>query len=184
MGAGIIFNLQIRAQKIATLRDKAKQHLKNGYVFEPIPNSALPVWFRILRFFTRLIGLNLAPPKRKRNLSESECYHIEEKVRELESIIAQVNFELSRAKQNPNLRWIPPGLIDYSEDGYPEDWEQISLHYRQKVGFICEDCGAYTPDGHVHHILPVSRGGDSREDNLLFLCKYCHSLQHPHMRED
>lgn len=182
MGTDLISNLQKSTQKIATLRDRAEQHLKKGYVFEPIPNSELSVWFSILRFFTRLIGLNLAPPKRKRNFSESERYNLEKKIKKLEIIGTQVNFELLRAKQNPTLRWIPPNLIDYRGDGYPEDWEQISLQYRRKVSFICEDCGEYALGGHVHHIMPVSRGGDSSEDNLLFLCKYCHSLQHPHMK--
>lgn len=184
MGADLISVLQRLAQKIATRRDRAERDIKKGYVFEPIPNSELSVWFGILRFITRLIGLNLVPPKRKRNLSESERYHLEEKISELENILTQVNLQLSRAKKNPELRRVPTGLVDYHEDGYPKDWEQTSLQYRQKVSFRCEGCGAYAPDGHVHHIIPVSRGGDSSEDNLLFLCKDCHSLQHPHMKEN
>lgn len=133
MGADLISVLQRLAQKIATRRDRAEQDLKKGYVFEPIPNSELSVWFGILRFFTRLIGLNLVPPKRKRNLSESERYHLEEKISELENILTQVNLQLSRAKKNPELRRVPTGLVDYREDGYPKDWEQTSLQYRQKV---------------------------------------------------
>ena len=27
----------------------------------------------------------------------------------------------------------------------------------------------------VHHILPLSRGGTNDEDNLMSLCKSCHS---------
>jgi len=30
----------------------------------------------------------------------------------------------------------------------------------------------------VHHILPLSRGGTSDEDNLMSLCKSCHSKIH------
>ena len=30
----------------------------------------------------------------------------------------------------------------------------------------------------VHHILPLSRGGTNNEDNLMSLCKSCHSKIH------
>ena len=30
----------------------------------------------------------------------------------------------------------------------------------------------------VHHILPLSRGGTNDEDNLMSLCKSCHSKIH------
>jgi len=183
LGVDLISNLNLHAQKIASLRDRATNDIKNGYVFEQVPNSELSVWFRVLRFFARLIGFHLAPPKRKRNLSQSERYQLRDKIDELESVLAKVNLQLSVTKKNPELRPVSPGLIDYGDGGYPEDWEQISLQYRQKVGFICEGCGAHARDGHVHHILPVSRGGDSSENNLLFLCKQCHSLKHPHMKE-
>ena len=33
--------------------------------------------------------------------------------------------------------------------------------------------------GHVHHKLPISRGGDHSFDNLMLLCERCHSRQHP-----
>ena len=32
--------------------------------------------------------------------------------------------------------------------------------------------------GHVHHIVPVSEGGDSSDDNLILLCTECHSDVH------
>jgi 5-methylcytosine-specific restriction endonuclease McrA len=68
--------------------------------------------------------------------------------------------------------------------GYPEDWNAVSLAYRRRIGFICELCGAHAPDGAVHHIHPVSRGGDSDEENLLFVCRACHALEHPHLKEE
>ena len=77
-----------------------------------------------------------------------------------------------------------PSALRTGDKGYPDDWEDISLAYRQRVGFACEGCGTRAPDGHVHHVLPVSRGGGSEEANLIFLCRACHAREHPHMRED
>lgn len=31
---------------------------------------------------------------------------------------------------------------------------------------------------HVHHIVPVSRGGSNHPDNLISLCKECHRKVH------
>ena len=43
---------------------------------------------------------------------------------------------------------------------------------------LCEECkkqGKLTPAQEVHHILPISRGGTHAENNLMALCKSCHS---------
>ena len=46
---------------------------------------------------------------------------------------------------------------------------------------VCERClaeGRITPVEHVHHIIPLSEGGTHNEDNLMSLCKPCHSKVH------
>ena len=39
----------------------------------------------------------------------------------------------------------------------------------------CRKCGLTKPAVEVHHILPLSRGGTHAEENLMSLCKPCHS---------
>jgi hypothetical protein len=40
----------------------------------------------------------------------------------------------------------------------------------------CADCGG---EGRTwHHIVPVSMGGKTSDDNLVFLCWSCHSKRH------
>ena len=41
---------------------------------------------------------------------------------------------------------------------------------------VCQYCGAYTE--HIHHLIPISAGGDNRESNLIPLCMKCHGLIH------
>ena len=43
---------------------------------------------------------------------------------------------------------------------------------------FCEECykrGVLTPTEEIHHIVPLSHGGTHAEDNLMALCKPCHS---------
>ena len=49
---------------------------------------------------------------------------------------------------------------------------------------LCERClkeGRYTPVEEVHHIVPISKGGDHRESNLMSLCQSCHTKIHVEM---
>ena len=60
---------------------------------------------------------------------------------------------------------------------YGRAWKRIRDRYI-KAHPLCEECqkqGKLTPAEEVHHILPLSKGGDSSADNLMALCKPCHS---------
>ena len=39
----------------------------------------------------------------------------------------------------------------------------------------CLESGFYVPATEVHHIKPISEGRDDSEENLMALCKSCHS---------
>ncbi|MGI6256622.1 MAG: HNH endonuclease [Anaerovoracaceae bacterium] len=60
---------------------------------------------------------------------------------------------------------------------YGRAWKRIRDRYINAHP-LCEQClkeGRYTKAEEVHHINPLSRGGDHRDDNLMALCKPCHS---------
>lgn len=60
---------------------------------------------------------------------------------------------------------------------YGRAWIRIRNRYAAAHPF-CEDCykrGILTPMEEVHHILPLSRGGTHADNNLMSLCKSCHS---------
>lgn len=54
---------------------------------------------------------------------------------------------------------------------YDMDWRRLSADMRE--GAVCQRCGG---NGHlaVHHIIPVSVGGDRSKNNLVVLCPGCH----------
>ena len=61
--------------------------------------------------------------------------------------------------------------------------EQIRNEFNNKIrnNFIqthnlCQYCGKEAK--HIHHLIPISKGGDNRESNLIPLCFECHGLIH------
>ena len=67
---------------------------------------------------------------------------------------------------------------------YSPDWNSISVNYRQKQHYICQDCGVDLSSErrllHVHH--KNRDKGDNREKNLIALCASCHKKQPYHER--
>lgn len=60
---------------------------------------------------------------------------------------------------------------------YGRAWKRIRDRFI-KAHPLCEECrkqGRLTPAAEVHHILPLSDGGTHDYDNLMALCKACHS---------
>lgn len=60
---------------------------------------------------------------------------------------------------------------------YDRRWQKIRAWYLRRRP-LCADCqiaGRLTPATEVHHIIPVRDGGSDAEENLLGLCKSCHS---------
>lgn len=63
---------------------------------------------------------------------------------------------------------------------YGRAWKRIRDRYAAKHP-LCERCleeGRLTPVEEVHHIVPISKGGDHRETNLMSLCQSCHTKIH------
>lgn len=64
-----------------------------------------------------------------------------------------------------------------SKKRYGGAWKRIRNSYI-KAHPLCEVCkknSKLTPAKEVHHIVPLSNGGDHRNENLMSLCKSCHS---------
>jgi 5-methylcytosine-specific restriction endonuclease McrA len=63
----------------------------------------------------------------------------------------------------------------------PPDWYDRSVELRQRIKY-CMNCGKPAKKGnplHVHHIIPVSHGGNHKVKNLEVLCLKCHQKEHP-----
>ena len=63
---------------------------------------------------------------------------------------------------------------------YGRAWKRIRDAYVREHPF-CEECfkkGALVPVEEVHHIKPLSEGGNHNKSNLISLCKSCHARIH------
>jgi 5-methylcytosine-specific restriction protein A len=63
---------------------------------------------------------------------------------------------------------------------YGRAWKRIRDRYASEHP-LCELClkeGRLTLMDEVHHILPVSQGGRHNQENLMSLCRSCHTKLH------
>lgn len=80
---------------------------------------------------------------------------------------------MSLVNKNYNKYQINPE----SNKRYGRAWKQTRDKYI-KLYPLCEGCerqGRLTPTQEVHQILPLSKGGSNETNNLMALCKSCHS---------
>ncbi len=64
----------------------------------------------------------------------------------------------------------------------PPFWNIIRRRVLRRDGYLCQICGG-TENLSVHHIVPLSAGGDSTMRNLQVLCHACHQKEHGHKSE-
>ena len=60
---------------------------------------------------------------------------------------------------------------------YNSHWRRIRSNFL-KINPFCKECyknNKLTAANEVHHIIPVYEGGTDDYDNLMALCKSCHS---------
>lgn len=63
---------------------------------------------------------------------------------------------------------------------YGTAWRKIRARYVKlhPLCEVCQDQGRLTPVEHVHHIIELSDGGTHDFENLMSVCKSCHSRIH------
>jgi len=68
----------------------------------------------------------------------------------------------------------------------PPDWAERRRAVYDRDGGRCRRCGITVPleRSHIHHLVRRSEGGSHSLDNLVTLCRDCHSLMPEHQRVD
>jgi 5-methylcytosine-specific restriction protein A len=79
--------------------------------------------------------------------------------------------------KTPKIRHPDCARLSPCKRGYDRDWRRVRLwHLSQHP--LCADCegrGLTTAATEVDHVLALERGGTHDADNLMSLCKPCHS---------
>jgi Zn finger protein HypA/HybF involved in hydrogenase expression len=96
----------------------------------------------------------------------------------LSHAVKEIKLEILKFEEKaaPLLKEIS-SLYDYWPET-PPDWEERKVILKSKSQRYCSKCGKYNVEKHVHHKVPVSRGGSHRLENLEYLCVKCHSKVH------
>ena len=88
------------------------------------------------------------------------------------SVVLKVIDKVPKTTSKPNY--------NYSAS-YPSNWNELREEAKKHDGYKCGNCGS-TTNLHVHHIVPLSKGGSNQLSNLRTLCEDCHKKLHPHMK--
>lgn len=87
---------------------------------------------------------------------------------------------------NPCIVQLEFEPVDSSPDsdgfyyGYPLDWDDRRKKCRERDDFCCCACGVKEQkekQHHVHHVIPIAKGGNHSLQNLVTLCEGCHVRQ-------
>lgn len=70
--------------------------------------------------------------------------------------------------------------MDFSFPEYPSNWDEIRAEVLERDSQSCRECGR-TNLLHIHHLVPLSKGGTNDIENLITLCGNCHQVEHPHI---
>ena len=95
---------------------------------------------------------------------------IEKAILEIEKNIVHVSNELVPLKAKLS------DIYDYFLT-YPPDWDERRDQVAELFGAQCDKCGKIW-NLHLHHIKPLSKGGNNKIENLQLLCEKCHSKKH------
>ena len=69
------------------------------------------------------------------------------------------------------------GRSEENKKRYGYHWRKIRALFlaAHPLCEMCRKAGRFTEATEVHHILPLAHGGTHDEENLMALCKPCHS---------
>ena len=106
------------------------------------------------------------------------CFNDDEKINEIIYTKEFVEKYLNTGKIGKVFKkYELPKQFKKDEWGYVHGWDEISLGYRAKKEYICENCGVNLSINkfylEVHHLN--SNKTDNRESNLQCLCVECHA---------
>lgn len=126
------------------------------------------LWRNLQGFFMQRIEVEHMPKKPKRPCSHPGCPNLTDgRFCEEHEKLANENYEKYGRNKDSKRR-------------YGRAWKRIRDKYVSQHPFcdVCYANGILVETEEVHHKKPLSEGGTHERDNLIALCKSCHSRIH------
>jgi hypothetical protein len=180
----------LAGEKLWALRDEARERVVwwryarsleraqkrfSWLLFPPLAFWILTALLLVDRFAALLgaiaLVLGLFSGALVRWLENAADRSIEPQIRELRLRWEQ----LDRDGRRNSARWWENACVSFP--GYPPDWPARRKEVLVRDGNRCRVCGR-VGSLHIHHVTPLSLGGDNRLGNLVALCDVCHSASH------
>ncbi|MRJ75462.1 hypothetical protein GEV29_02840 [Aeromicrobium sp. SMF47] len=130
-------------------------------------------------------GLELLKALSPRPVDKDQLEYVM-KIKSYARRIRELDEEGWKIESNVDNSSLPPGsyVLTSLDRNPPRVRQAIKLRYEilERDKNRCRDCGN-SPDSdgvtlQVHHLLPVSQGGNEDADNLITLCSQCHAGRH------
>ncbi len=102
-------------------------------------------------------------------------------IEQIQKSIKIIEKDIQKLQTNLNIlkKKLEP-IYDYLLT-YPPDWRYRKDAVIARDGEYCHKCGKKfirTAQLHLHHIVPLSKGGNNKISNLQLLCEKCHLSEH------
>jgi len=187
----ILFSLFCVALLAGLIAHMIEQNWKTPSSKEVTPPPAHPVWPE--GFVDRSSRVTSAPPERHHSEeADSTNRDLLQTAKEIEHRYRDESTVSKKTAQGlPNEQTTQPvertdSKYDHwrgSEGSrYPPDWEARKIEVKQRDGNRCVVSGCLSREVlHVHHIIPISRGGDHVIGNLATVCELHHLLMPDHL---
>ena len=172
VGAAAVANGQVLYQGEVTLRDDIRKRMDRRRMYRRNRRSRKRR-YRAPRFDNR------AASRRKGRLPPSICSKSDTTVKVVRRVASILPVSLIRVEianfDTQAMRVGKSRLAGWAyQRGERYGWENTKMYVRARDSYTCQYCGAVTPpDLEVDHIVPRSRGGSDRADNLVAACHNC-----------
>ena len=145
---------------------------------------------RVLNLIVKIISLGLFNIDKKVKMRQEILLKCEEALLKYNLLCEKENILKSESvvTELSNVRIGKKTLSLFKVIGgedYGKNWETIRTSVLERDNYQCQESDGYcTAVLHVHHILPLTKGGTNEFNNLITLCLYHHSLKHEHMKRN
>lgn len=176
MGVACVGNDKVLYQSQVELRDDIKKKMDSRRIYRRSRRNR-KTRYRKARFLNR--G-NSIKKGRYCPTIVSKCYGHEREIEFCKKILPIKDLVLETGKFDTQLMekpWLQEHKWAYQR-GANYGYANAREHALVRDNYTCQCCGKKNCRLEVHHLLPRSRGGSDRLENLITLCSDCHHLAH------
>lgn len=121
---------------------------------------------RGIDYITNLAESQCSCPDWQKNRPRKGCKHI-----------LYVRLKIAEGEVDPPNREKASSGFKRSPE-YPDDWNVRRQRVLNRDGRTCQQCGDTGSPLHVHHVVPIGKGGGNDLENLITVCESCHENIH------